>query len=81
VGTLVRLAGRCGLPRTASVDDIIASVSALTGQDPSTVRSSLIETVPTTDHELVELSDQLLELEELLRLSVTSAGSHPEGSE
>ena len=81
MGTLVRLASRCRLPRTATVEDIIGSVAALTGQEPSTVRSTLLETIPTTDRELVELSDQLLELEELLRLRVTSAGTNPEGRE
>jgi hypothetical protein len=77
MGTLSRLAGVCGLSRTATVEEIIATVAALTGHDPSTVRDTLIAAVPRNDRDLVTLSDQLLALEENLRASVNSAGMPP----
>ena len=67
MGTLTRLAASCGLPRTATVEEIIGSVAALTGQDPSRLRSILIDTVPTSDRELIAISDALRDCEERLR--------------
>lgn len=63
IGSLQRLAGLCGLPRTASVDDIVASASVATGQQVVSIRRLLVDDVPASDADLVALSDQLLELE------------------
>jgi hypothetical protein len=63
VGTIDRLAAQCGLPRLASVDDVIAAVAQLTASDPLEVRSLLLDDAPRTDRDLVRLSDRLLELE------------------
>lgn len=70
MGTLSRLAARCGLPKTASVEEIIGSVAMLTGQDPSVLRTILLEKVPKNDRQLVALSDALRDCEERLRRSV-----------
>ncbi|MET4782158.1 DUF4350 domain-containing protein [Glaciihabitans sp. UYNi722] len=63
IGAIDRLAAQSGLPRIASVDEVIARVTDLTSSDSAVIRSLLLDTVPTSDSELVRLSDQLLELE------------------
>lgn len=64
IGTIARLAKACGLPVVATVDEVIAGSAALAGMDPLDVRRLLIDGHPQSDHELVRLSDDLLELEE-----------------
>ena len=63
IGTVARLARTCGLSRTASVTEVVDAVAALTGRDRTGVADILIDHVPTSDSELVHLSDQLLALE------------------
>ena len=63
IGTIQRLAVECGLPRSASVDDVITAVSAITGVPLPEVRRLLLDADPGTDRELVALSDALLVLE------------------
>jgi len=63
IGTVSRLATACGLSRTASVDDVVASVANVTSSELSGIRRLLLEAEPRSDRELVELSDALLELE------------------
>ena len=73
IGAVARLARTCGLPRTATVTEVVDAVAAVTGRDRSAVADILIDHAPTTDAELVHLSDQLLGLE-----SETSERSRPE---
>lgn len=63
IGSVQRLAALCGLPRTATVDDVIASVSGITAAQPGDIRNLLIDAVPTTDRDLISYSDALLTLE------------------
>jgi len=63
IGTIARLATACGLPRAADVEAVIATVANVTGTGIHDVRGLLLDAVPGTDRELVELSDRLLELE------------------
>jgi len=63
IGTIARLATACGLPRTANVDDVIATVAAVVGSDIHVIRNVLIDAEPHTDAQLVAYSDDLLELE------------------
>lgn len=63
IGAIDRLAVLCGLPRLATVEEVIGAVSAITARDPAGIRSLLFEAVPGTDRDLVRLSDALLELE------------------
>ena len=63
IGTVDRLARAVGLPRTATVDEIVGAVAALTGRDRSAVAALLLDTVPAGDAELVRLSDELLTLD------------------
>ena len=62
IGTVDRLARAVGLPRTATVDEVISAVSALTGRDRAGVAAVLLDATPHTDAELVRLSDELLAL-------------------
>ena len=71
IGTVERLASLCKLSRLATVDEVIASASAVAGLQPAEVRRILLDAVPTTDRELIELSDQLLTLERTVATSVT----------
>jgi len=63
VGTLRRIADGLALGRGAGVDDIITAVAGITGRDPLALRRLLLDLEPATDRQLVELSDQLLDLE------------------
>lgn len=63
IGTVTRLATACGLSRLASVDEVADAVAALTGRDRGEVAGILIHRIPQNDAELVQLSDDLLQLE------------------
>jgi hypothetical protein len=63
IGTVERLARAVGLPRTATIDEVVNASAALTGRDRSSVSALLLDAVPTNDSELVRLSDELLTLE------------------
>ena len=63
IGAIERLARQVGLSRTASVDEVITAVSAVTGRPLSEVRLMLLDASPNTDADLVRLSDDLLILE------------------
>ena len=72
IGAIARLASSCGLPRTATVDDVIEAVASVTGEGSRGIRELLLDADPTTDRELVALSDALLDLERR-----TAAAVHP----
>lgn len=63
IGALRRLAAAVGLPRAASVDEVVAEVASLTQAQAGDIRRLLVDAVPVTDAELVAYSDALLELE------------------
>ena len=63
IGSISRLATQCGLPRLATVDDVITAVAAITARDTTVIRSLLLTADPHSDRELVRLSDELLDLE------------------
>lgn len=63
IGAIARLALVCGLPRRATVDEVVDAVAALTGRDRDALDDLLIDRIPVNDGALVELSDQLLLLE------------------
>lgn len=63
IGSVNRLAMLCGLPRLATVDDVVGAVAAATGRQLAAVRALLVDDIPTTDRDLVALSDALLTLE------------------
>lgn len=63
IGTIGRLATVCGLPRRATVDEVIDAVVGLTGRERDAVAALLVTDQPTSDAALVRLSDDLLALE------------------
>jgi protein-S-isoprenylcysteine O-methyltransferase Ste14 len=63
IGSIDRLGGLCGLPRSATVDDVIAAVAALTAADSQRVRDILVEGIPGNDRELIRYSDDVQRLE------------------
>lgn len=64
IGTIARIASSCGLPVLATVDQVVLAAAAASGRDQHEVRGLLVEGVPITDHALVQLSDELLRLEQ-----------------
>jgi hypothetical protein len=63
VGAVDRLASVCGLPRRATLDEVVDAVAALTGRPRDDVRTLLVEVEPGNDAALVRFSDDLLRLE------------------
>jgi hypothetical protein len=63
IGTVDRLASRCGLPRTATVLEVSDAVASLTGLDRASVYAVLVGAVPRSDTELLEFSDRLADIE------------------
>ena len=66
IGTVDRLGKAVGLPTLATIDEIVDSVAAISGTDRAEVRRLLVDANPTTDGDLVALSDALLTLEALV---------------
>lgn len=73
IGTIGRIAGLCGLPSTASVDDVINRISPLVGQPLASLRHLLVDAEPASDNELITLSDELLALEDRVRTIIRPA--------
>ncbi|QAV69955.1 DUF4350 domain-containing protein [Salinibacterium sp. UTAS2018] len=73
IGTIRRLAMLCGMPSTASVDDVINRVSPLVGQPLAQLQHLLLDADPSTDNELISLSDELLALEDRVRTIIRPA--------
>lgn len=63
IGAIARLATACGLPRRASVEQVVDAVAALTRRDRAAVAALLVDRVPAHDRDLIALSDDLLRLE------------------
>lgn len=63
IGSIQRLAVLCGLPRIATVDDVVSAVASATGRQVGDIRSLLVDANPLTDRDLIGLSDALLLLE------------------
>jgi hypothetical protein len=69
IGAISRLAKLSGLPRRATFDEVIDAVAALTGRSGDDLSALLVDRIPGSDGDLVELSDDLLLLEaELTRI-------------
>jgi hypothetical protein len=77
VGAVQRLAGYCGLPRTASLETVVLAVAVATGAPAGGVRDTLLDAVPANDRELVALSDRLAALERATRQAAAPSASGP----
>jgi hypothetical protein len=53
----------CGLPRAATVDEVVTAVASLTGRQLGDIRTLLLDATPASDRDLIALSDALLALE------------------
>lgn len=80
IGTVSRLATACGLPSTATVDEVVAITAAVTGNELGPLRKLLVDTTPTSDRELIRLSDELLTLEKTVLRSLRPDPPHPQKS-
>lgn len=63
MGTIDRLGVLCGLPTVASVDDVIRAVASATRQPHPEIAHLVRDAAPTSEAELIALSDALLTLE------------------
>jgi hypothetical protein len=75
IGAVSRMASSLGLGRAASVDEVIGAAAAATGRDPGDVHAVVVGALPTTDRELVSMTDRLRALE----ADVTKAVDPTEG--
>ncbi|WP_368498950.1 DUF4350 domain-containing protein [Herbiconiux sp. A18JL235] len=64
IGTVSRLATLLNLPRHATVVEVSRAVAAVTGRHVDEVHAVLVASVPTSEAELLQLSDRLLALEQ-----------------
>jgi hypothetical protein len=80
IGTLTRLARLLGLGPSATADEIADAAADRVSAPHGAIRDILIESVPTSDRELVALSDRLRDLEAAVRAAVRSAGGTPADS-
>ncbi|WP_431220477.1 DUF4350 domain-containing protein [Leifsonia xyli] len=78
VGSIGRLSGIAGLPSTSTTEEVADAVAALIRADRGRVRDVLVDRIPTTDRELLALSDDLAQLERAAEAAVTPA-SGPTG--
>ncbi|MFF1571851.1 DUF4350 domain-containing protein [Leifsonia sp. NPDC058292] len=79
IGAIARLATVAGLPQTATATEISDAIAALTGRDRNVLRSVLIDSIPHTDRELIDLSDTIAELERAAAAAVSPAPGGPTG--
>jgi hypothetical protein len=63
IGTIGRLAALCGLPRSASVTEVVGAVSTVTGRTAVELRELLVDAEPRGDAQFMRMSDDLLALE------------------
>ncbi|WP_235566825.1 DUF4350 domain-containing protein [Microbacterium sp. Root61] len=77
IGTLERIARMLGLGPVASAGEIADAAADRVGADPRVVRGILLDDLPTTDAQLVALSDRLHELETAVRNAVRPERNRP----
>lgn len=71
IGTVRRLAARVGLPRTASVAEVVDAVAAVIERPRDEVAAALVDADPASDAELLRISDDLLLLEQFVADATT----------
>ena len=70
IGAIGRMAVACGLPSRATIDDVIGGISRVTGRSGGELTALLVDKLPSSDTELLRLSDELAELEAEVARSV-----------
>lgn len=77
IGALERLARALGLGPAASAPEIADAAAARIGADPGAIRGILLTELPTSDAQLVALSDRLGDLETAVRRATRPEGNQP----
>lgn len=77
IGALRRIASLLGLAANAAAPDIADAAAGRLGVDRAAVRGILIDDIPRTDADLVDLSTRLRDLEDAVRTAVRPERSHP----
>ncbi|WP_424467374.1 DUF4350 domain-containing protein [Pseudoclavibacter helvolus] len=77
IGTTTRLAKSLGLARTSDVQEIITSSAALLGARRASVAWTLLDAVPGSEPELLDLSQALLTLEREVAAAVDPGHARP----
>ncbi|MDF2444223.1 MAG: hypothetical protein JWR01_2426, partial [Subtercola sp.] len=70
IGTVTRLSGLLGLPRSAMLPEVVDAVAAATGLLPADLAGVLLNRLPRTDAELLDLSHQLSVIERRVQVAV-----------
>jgi hypothetical protein len=70
IGAVGRLGTALGLSRHASVDEVSDAVAAALGRNPREVRGILLDDLPSSEREVVTLSDALRDLEAAIAVAV-----------
>ncbi|PRY68940.1 uncharacterized protein DUF4350 [Glaciihabitans tibetensis] len=69
IGSLDRIGRLCGLPATATVDEVVAAAASLTSRPLESVAALLLTEEPRSDAQLVRISDALLDLERAVAIA------------
>ncbi|RFA22667.1 DUF4350 domain-containing protein [Subtercola boreus] len=77
IGTVTRVAGLLGLPRSAALPEVIAAVTAVTGVPAVEVAAVLVNREPRSEADLLALSQQLAAIERRVQIAVGRAGPRP----
>jgi hypothetical protein len=83
IGSVGRIATLAGLPGSADLEAVIGAANALTGRPLAELRHILVEAVPNSDRDLMQLARDLDELEARVRAATRDAAGtdsdHPNG--
>lgn len=77
IGAVARMAQAAGLPRAATLDQVVRAVAALTGRAPDRVHAVIVGEIPETDTAMMALSDAIDDLETGTALAARPPGSGP----
>lgn len=81
LGAIARIASALRLPRTADVAEIAGAAATATGRDPGQVRAVLVDALPSNDHDLVRLANELDVLERAVRATLAPETSAPQAAD
>ncbi len=74
IGATGRIAARLKLPRSSAVVEVADTAAATLGRHPSEIRALLVDAPPTSDRDVVALSDRLNDLERDIRHATDPLG-------
>jgi uncharacterized protein DUF4350 len=77
VGTIGRLAVIVGLPSTATTQEVADAAAALIRADRGRVLDVLLHRIPSTDRDLIKLSDELADIERATAAAVSPSATPP----